>query len=38
LRLLRYADRLGLNALLTRLMDALGLGDNGVYLLRKAGR
>jgi 2-polyprenyl-3-methyl-5-hydroxy-6-metoxy-1,4-benzoquinol methylase len=36
LRLLRYADRLGVNALLTRLMDAFGLGDNGVYLLRKA--
>jgi SAM-dependent methyltransferase len=38
LRLLRYADRLGLNALLTRLTDALGVGDNGVYLLRKAAR
>jgi SAM-dependent methyltransferase len=38
LRLLRYVDRLGLNALLTRLMDALGVGDNAVYLLRKAGR
>jgi 2-polyprenyl-3-methyl-5-hydroxy-6-metoxy-1,4-benzoquinol methylase len=36
LRLLRYADRVGLNALLTRLIDAVGLGDNGVYLLRKA--
>lgn len=35
LRLLRWADRLGLNAALTRLMDAAGHGDNGVYLLRK---
>jgi 2-polyprenyl-3-methyl-5-hydroxy-6-metoxy-1,4-benzoquinol methylase len=35
LRLLRWVDRLGLNAALTRLMDATGHGDNGVYLLRK---
>ena len=36
LRLLRYLDQLGVNALMTRLMDTLELGDNGVYLLRKA--
>lgn len=35
LRLLRYVDRLGFNAAVTRLMDALGQGDNVVYLLRK---
>lgn len=35
LRLLRWIDRLGLNAAVTRLMDATGHGDNGVYLLRR---
>lgn len=31
------ADRIGLNALLTRLFDACGLGDNFVFVLRKMG-
>ena len=35
LRLLRYVDRLGINAALTRLMDALRVGDNSLYVLRK---
>jgi hypothetical protein len=35
LRFLRWADRLGLNAAITRLMDATGHGDNGLCLLRK---
>lgn len=35
LRLLRWINRLGLNAVVTRLMDAAGHGDNGVYLLRR---
>jgi 2-polyprenyl-3-methyl-5-hydroxy-6-metoxy-1,4-benzoquinol methylase len=36
LRLLLYVHRTGINAAVTRLMDALGQGDNGVYLLRSA--
>jgi 2-polyprenyl-3-methyl-5-hydroxy-6-metoxy-1,4-benzoquinol methylase len=32
---LAVIDRLGVNALLTRLMDALGQGDNMVFVLRK---
>ena len=36
LRLLLYVHRAGINAAATRLMDALGRGDNGVYLLRSA--
>jgi 2-polyprenyl-3-methyl-5-hydroxy-6-metoxy-1,4-benzoquinol methylase len=35
LKALRLADRLGVNILITRAMDALGRGDNAVYLLRK---
>lgn len=35
LKLLRIIDRLGVNVLLTRLMDSIGLGDNVVYVLRK---
>ena len=38
LRLARWVDRLGLNALATRLIDAGGGGDNRVYLLRKQAR
>jgi hypothetical protein len=34
-RLAAVADRLGLDAALTRLFDLLGLGDNRVFLLRK---
>ncbi|MEO7336680.1 MAG: class I SAM-dependent methyltransferase [Caldimonas sp.] len=37
LKLLLVADRLGLNTLVTRAMDALGRGDNIVYVLRRAG-
>lgn len=36
LRLLRWIDRSGLNALITRVFDALELGDNTVFVLRKA--
>jgi 2-polyprenyl-3-methyl-5-hydroxy-6-metoxy-1,4-benzoquinol methylase len=36
LRLLLYVNRVGINAAVTRLMDALGRGDNAVYLLRSA--
>jgi methionine biosynthesis protein MetW len=35
LRLLRILDRLGINVLITRLMDSLGRGDNVVHVLRK---
>jgi 2-polyprenyl-3-methyl-5-hydroxy-6-metoxy-1,4-benzoquinol methylase len=35
LRLARLPQQLGVNVLLTRMMDALGLGDNSVYVLRK---
>ncbi len=35
LKLFLLIDRLGINVLLTRLMDALGLGDNVVYVLRR---
>lgn len=35
LRLFLWVDRLGINSLLTRLLDALRLGDNVVYVLRK---
>ena len=35
LKLLRFIDRTGLNALITRLMDGLGWGDNIVYVLTK---
>jgi 2-polyprenyl-3-methyl-5-hydroxy-6-metoxy-1,4-benzoquinol methylase len=35
LRLLSYLDRLGANAVLTRLTDSLRIGDNSVYLFRK---
>jgi len=35
-RLCRCFERLRVNFLLTRLMDALGCGDNVVYVLRKA--
>jgi 2-polyprenyl-3-methyl-5-hydroxy-6-metoxy-1,4-benzoquinol methylase len=35
LKLLRIADLCGVNMILTRLMDTLGLGDNTVYVLRK---
>jgi len=35
LKLLHMLDRVGVNALLTRFMDAVGRGDNVVYLLRK---
>jgi 2-polyprenyl-3-methyl-5-hydroxy-6-metoxy-1,4-benzoquinol methylase len=34
-RLAALADRLGLNAALTRLFDLLGAGDNRVFVLRK---
>ena len=37
LRLLLVIDRLGINTVVTRLMDSVGLGDNTVYVLRKAG-
>ena len=37
LRLLSYVDRLAINAAVTRLMDALDVGDNAIYLLRKPG-
>lgn len=35
-RLLSLADRVGINATLTRLFDLLGCGDNCIYVLRKA--
>jgi 2-polyprenyl-3-methyl-5-hydroxy-6-metoxy-1,4-benzoquinol methylase len=35
LKFLGIADLLGINVLLTRLMDGVGLGDNVVYTLRK---
>jgi len=35
LKLLVVVNRLGINGLLTRLMDALGCGDNIVYVLHK---
>jgi 2-polyprenyl-3-methyl-5-hydroxy-6-metoxy-1,4-benzoquinol methylase len=35
LKLLRMVDSLGINGIVTRLMDALGRGDNVVYVLRK---
>jgi SAM-dependent methyltransferase len=37
LRLLLGIDRLGLNTVVSRLLDSLGCGDNTVYVLRKAG-
>ena len=36
--LLAVVNRIGLNPLLSRLFDALGIGDNLVYVLRKADR
>jgi 2-polyprenyl-3-methyl-5-hydroxy-6-metoxy-1,4-benzoquinol methylase len=36
LRLLLWIDRSGLNSLVTRVFDALRLGDNTVFVLRKA--
>jgi hypothetical protein len=36
LLLLLYVHQAGINAAATRLMDALGQGDNGVYFLRSA--
>jgi len=35
LRVLAIPGRLGLNAVLTRVFDALGLGDNRVFVLRR---
>lgn len=35
LKLLRFVDRLGINAFLTRVMDWCGRGDNIVYVLSK---
>lgn len=35
LKLFLLVDRLGINGLLTRLMDSLSVGDNVVYVLRK---
>ena len=35
LRLFRWMDQLGINAVLTRLFDALRLGDNVVYVLSR---
>ena len=35
LRLLHWLNRLGINVVLTRAMDMMGLGDNVVYVLRK---
>ena len=35
LKLLSVVDRLGLNVMFTRLMDAMQVGDNAVYVLRK---
>jgi 2-polyprenyl-3-methyl-5-hydroxy-6-metoxy-1,4-benzoquinol methylase len=37
LKFLRAIDLLGINAALTRLADAFGLGDNAVYVLTKRG-
>ena len=34
-RVASLLDRLGINALLTRLFDAMGIGDNRVFVLRK---
>jgi methionine biosynthesis protein MetW len=38
LKLFRLVDRVGINVLVTRLLDAMGLGDNVIYVLRKQGR
>jgi 2-polyprenyl-3-methyl-5-hydroxy-6-metoxy-1,4-benzoquinol methylase len=35
LKLFRIVDRMGVNVVITRLMDSLGRGDNVVYVLRK---